>query len=147
MGAMTWEQACRRAGGRRRYNSWRQFMATYRRYEVARLLLAGTGTRHGQGLLSGQQAAIARQLGVSPSTISRDVAALQRQRLDGGLCPVCGHEAHGRLILRGASSAGVRQKKQARIAVHVSAGTVALGSGVTCMGAEYVVALRRRFRL
>jgi len=98
MGAMTWEQACRRAGGRRRHNSWRQFMAIYRRYEVARLLLAGVGTRHGQGLLSGQQAAIARQLGVSPSTISRDVAVLQQHWQGGGPCPVCGHEVHGRLI-------------------------------------------------
>lgn len=44
------------------------------------------------------RAAIARQLGVSPSTISRDVAALQQQWLDGGSCPVCGHEVHGRLI-------------------------------------------------
>ncbi len=96
MGAMTWGQVCRRAGGRRGYNAQRQFAAAYRRSEVARLLLAGVGRRHSG--LTGQQAEIARQLGVHPSTISRDLAAIQRHWQNGGLCPVCGHGVDGLTI-------------------------------------------------
>jgi hypothetical protein len=58
-----------RAGGRRRYNATRQARAELRRAEVVRLL--GTlGLRHGT------QAVIARRLGVSEATISRDVTAV-----------------------------------------------------------------------
>ena len=53
-----------RAGGRRHYNSLRQLHAELRRAQVARLLLDG-------GLHRGTQAQIARQLGVSEATISR----------------------------------------------------------------------------
>jgi hypothetical protein len=38
-----WETVCRRASGRRRYNSWRQLRAAMRRREVERLL-AGKGS-------------------------------------------------------------------------------------------------------
>ena len=68
----------RRAGGRRHYNSWRQFCAAYRRLEVARLLLALAQ----QGVpWHGRQARMARQLGVSEATISRDYAVLHREWL------------------------------------------------------------------
>src|ERR1700722_10042579 len=86
------ETVCRRAAGRRRYNAWRQFMRAYRRTQVAKLLLefikAGRGTGP-RGIL-GELNEIARQLGVSRSTISRDVQALQRQFHP---CPHCGKPA------------------------------------------------------
>ena len=77
-----WETVCRRASWRRYYNSVRRVRALYRRNEVARLLTA-------QGALfdHGTQARLARQLGVSRSTICRDVAALLRE---GWPCPHCG---------------------------------------------------------
>jgi hypothetical protein len=53
----------RRASGRRHYDSWRQFCATLRQMEVARLLAQGVRRR----------VVLARQLGVHPSTSSRDV--------------------------------------------------------------------------
>jgi hypothetical protein len=71
-----------RAGGRRHYNSLRQLHAELRRAQVARLLLDG-------GLHRGTQAQIARQLGVSEATISRDIVAIfaaGRPRR----CPCCG---------------------------------------------------------
>lgn len=67
MPALTPEQAYRRAGGRRRYNLQRQKAARARRDEVRRLLeLYGEQRR-------GTQARIARELGVSEATVSRDV--------------------------------------------------------------------------
>jgi DNA-binding NarL/FixJ family response regulator len=56
---------CRRASGRRRYNAVRQLRAELRRFQVARFLR--------QGLL---QCHMAVELGVHPSTISRDIAML-----------------------------------------------------------------------
>jgi hypothetical protein len=77
-----WEEVCRRAAGRRHYNGVRRVRALLRRREVARLLLVkgGLTTR-------GTQAALARELGVSRSTISRDVAYLLRQSRP---CRCCG---------------------------------------------------------
>ncbi len=77
-----WETVCRRASWRRHYNSVRWFRAHYRRSEVARLLNV-------QGSLfdRGTQARLARLLGVSRSTICRDVAYLLRL---GWPCPHCG---------------------------------------------------------
>jgi len=70
-----------RAGGRRRHNATRRARAELRRVEVARLL--GTlGLRHGS------QAVIARRLGVSEATISRDVTAVFAYRPR--RCPCCG---------------------------------------------------------
>ena len=73
--------AHRRAGGRRRYNAWRQFMAMYRRHKVAELLLGGM-----------KQAQVARRLSVHPSTISRDVIWLNELANRTRCCPLCGHE-------------------------------------------------------
>jgi hypothetical protein len=71
-----------RAGGCRRHTATRRARAELRRAEVVRLL--GTlGWRHGT------QAVIARRLGVSEATISRDPTALflsSRPRR----CPLCG---------------------------------------------------------
>jgi hypothetical protein len=75
-------EAAARAGGRRRHNGTRQARAQLRRAEVARLL--GTlGWRHGT------QAVIARHLGVSEATISRDLTALFRGSRP-RRCPLCG---------------------------------------------------------
>ena len=58
----------RRAGGRRHYNAVRRFRAELRRRQLAALLLAD------EGGWWGQQARMARALGVSEATISRDLA-------------------------------------------------------------------------
>jgi len=73
--------AHRRAGGRRHYNAWRQFMAMRRRRKVAQLLRRGYN-----------QAQIARRLSVYPSTISRDGAWLNEVANRTHRCPLCGHE-------------------------------------------------------
>jgi hypothetical protein len=75
-------EAVARAGGRRRHNATRRARAELRRAEVARLL-AVLGLRHGT------QAVIARRLGVSKSTISRDLTALFRGSRP-RRCPLCG---------------------------------------------------------
>jgi hypothetical protein len=78
----TAEEVARRAGGRRRYNTWRQHLAFFRRMEVARRLCA-------QGAVQrGVQARIAREMRVSRATISRDVRYLRR--LGHYYCPTCG---------------------------------------------------------
>src|SRR5690349_2965162 len=77
------DESRRRAGGRRRYNSWRQFMAQHRRLTQVLPLL-----REHRSLSRGVGAAIARALNVSRATISRDIAAIFDQ---GGVrCPTCG---------------------------------------------------------
>jgi DNA-binding transcriptional ArsR family regulator len=64
----------RAAGGRRRYNNLRKVNAELRRVRVAELLLQ-------YGLNWGAGAEIARTLGVSPSTVSRDLKALKEAGL------------------------------------------------------------------
>ena len=66
-------EAARRAGGRRRYNAWRTFRREYRLLQVARLLRRGT---YGGLIDRGTQTRLARALGVSRSTVCRDIAAL-----------------------------------------------------------------------
>jgi len=73
-------EAYRRAGGRRHYNAIRQFQAEWRRSQVAKLLLE-------QGDKYGVQADLARKLGVSEATVSRDIAAL---KANSAPCPCCG---------------------------------------------------------
>jgi hypothetical protein len=73
--------AHRRAGGRRHFNSVRAAHAELRRARVA-ALLAALNFRYGA------QAAIARRLRVSQSTISRDVRAVLGCRPV--RCPTCG---------------------------------------------------------
>jgi hypothetical protein len=78
----TAEAVARRAGGRRAYNCRRRFAQTIRRAEVARLLNC-KGALFRRGL----QTELARELGVSRSTICRDIAYLLRL---GWPCPHCG---------------------------------------------------------
>ncbi|MGH7169063.1 MAG: hypothetical protein ACRELG_02145 [Gemmataceae bacterium] len=72
---------CRRAGGRRRYNAWRRFRAAYRRMQVVKLWIKYPP------LMRGLQSRLAAELGVSRSTICRDMAYLLRL---GWPCPQCG---------------------------------------------------------
>lgn len=72
-------EAYKRAGGRRRYNAVRRLRAILRRQQVAELLASGYS-----------QAEIAERLGVSQSTISRDVLHLRAETRRRGTCPVCG---------------------------------------------------------
>jgi hypothetical protein len=76
------EAAARRAGGRRHYNAWRQHLAFYRRVKLSRLLFA-----KGKLFERGNQARLARELGVSRATICRDVRAILAW---GHPCPCCG---------------------------------------------------------
>jgi hypothetical protein len=76
----TWEEVKRRAGGRAKYNALRQFGAAMRRRQVLHLL--------GElGWTYGVQATMARRLGVSEATISRDMAQLLPLVKP---CPACG---------------------------------------------------------
>lgn len=68
---LTKDEAFKRAGGRRRYNLRRQEAASARRDEVSRLLdLYGERRR-------GTLARIARELGVSRATVTRDARDLR----------------------------------------------------------------------
>jgi len=60
-----------RASGRRRYNAERFYAAFDRRHAMVAPLIAG-------GLRRGDVTRIAERLGVSKSTISRDIAMLRR---------------------------------------------------------------------
>lgn len=86
--ATTWEEVCRRASGRRYWNSVRRFRAVWRQIEVARLMLL-LGPDYGP-FQWGLQVRIARILEVSEATISRDVAALFGTTGDRRRCPTCG---------------------------------------------------------
>lgn len=76
------EAAARRAGGRRRYNAQRKFVAEYRRTILRELLFAKGRLRE-----RGVQAKLARDLGVSRATICRDIRVLLRECQP---CPCCG---------------------------------------------------------
>lgn len=62
---VTKDEAYKRAGGRRRYNTWRQRQANHRRHTVIDLAMKGH-----------KKAEIARALGVHRSTIGRDFEAI-----------------------------------------------------------------------
>jgi hypothetical protein len=64
------DEAARRAAGRRHYNAHRHYQAMRRRGRVLQLV------EDRGGLCHGVRAAVARELGVSRSTVSRDVAWL-----------------------------------------------------------------------
>jgi hypothetical protein len=69
---LTWEDVCRRAGGRRRYNAARRNPRDLRR---ARIIAGRAGVP--RPLPAGLQAELARRLVVSPATISRDFKAIR----------------------------------------------------------------------
>lgn len=68
MGTLTFDELCRRAGGRRRYNAQRGRDAMIRRRKLLALL----------GEVGLTQRAMARKLEVSPATITRDMQLLTR---------------------------------------------------------------------
>lgn len=71
MARLSFNQICKRAGGRRRYNRQREIAKDARRKEVERLLAVyGHKT-------AGVQARIARELGVSEATVSRDAQSIR----------------------------------------------------------------------
>jgi hypothetical protein len=70
----TFEIVCRRNAGRRRYNAGRKFLRNLRRAEIF-CRLAGTGLLRNKR--RGMQAILAREFGVSPATISRDLQVLR----------------------------------------------------------------------
>jgi DNA invertase Pin-like site-specific DNA recombinase len=75
----SWAEVKRRAAGRYKYNAIRRVQAQLRRREVLKLL--------GEiGWTYGSQVRIARQLGVSEATISRDLAVILPLVEE---CPTC----------------------------------------------------------
>ncbi len=78
------EIVARRAGGRRRYNAVRQFQRDLRR----RALLERCPSLLALISRTGAQQRLAAELGVSPSTLSRDVRAILAAYRP---CPLCGH--------------------------------------------------------
>lgn len=76
------DEVRRRAGGRSHYNSWRRCIAEVRRQKVFELLSRAGCFTHGS------RARIARALGVSEATISRDVAKILPLAR---VCPECGY--------------------------------------------------------
>lgn len=84
----SFDEVCRRAAGRRRYNAVRQLRADLRRAEVVRLA-------HGLGIgfsARGTCSRLAAQLGVHRSTVARDVRAILGSLATGQPCPACGQE-------------------------------------------------------
>jgi len=77
-GVMTWDEVCRRAAGRRHYNSWRQALVVQRRFRLVQFMYPPCT---GKGVLGnyGWQSAAARALGVSRATICRDAAQLEAE--------------------------------------------------------------------
>ena len=71
----SWDEVCRRAAGRRKYNQWQRAMAAARQDEVFKLLI-----RHGWNTW-GTLSRIARELHVDRSTVCRDRQTIERQML------------------------------------------------------------------
>jgi hypothetical protein len=69
---MSWDQVCRRAAGRKRFNAWRQRRAVERRFLVMKLLEELGGSH-------GVQARIAKILGVARSTITADLQRIHAE--------------------------------------------------------------------
>lgn len=76
-----WDEVCRRAAGRKRYNKARGLLQWVRRVRVAELL-----DRHGW-FTYGTKARIADELRVSRSVITRDVQFFRQLNCH---CPTCG---------------------------------------------------------
>jgi len=84
---MTWEEICRRAGGRRHYSAVRKFRAEYRRAH----LIFTTADELGLSIFRhGTAAAVARKLGLHRSTVSRDLQRMIREASAQQACRVFG---------------------------------------------------------
>jgi DNA invertase Pin-like site-specific DNA recombinase len=81
------EVAWKRAGGRRRYNAERRRKAEERRDQILELTAGINLLALVPGRRTGIKAELARRLGVSRSTISRDVNAIFSDLFT---CPRCG---------------------------------------------------------
>lgn len=88
------ETVRRRAGGRRKYNAVRQFQALMRQRDILELIKKNGGL----GSPSSRQAALARQLGVSRSTVCRDFTKIFHSRVQ---CPFCGSIVHPEQVNKG----------------------------------------------
>ncbi len=75
------ETVCKRAAGRRRYNARRGMQKLVRRMQILNLLSERSLFDHGL------RTRLARELGLSVSTISRDLKALFYTH---AICPACG---------------------------------------------------------
>jgi hypothetical protein len=95
---VTWDQACRRASGRRAFNAARQKKADQRRRgELTALIRAGLS-----GTERGVQRNFAQVFGVSAATVCRDMAAIFSLRT----------EAHGlRQLMTAVTAEQVAQGK------------------------------------
>jgi hypothetical protein len=69
---LTWDETCRRAGGRRRYNARRKAAKFVRRARVLVRLMDFP-----RPLPWGTQERLAAEFGVSPATIARDMRAIR----------------------------------------------------------------------
>ena len=78
-----WDTVCRRNAGRRHYNAVRQFLRLRRRGQLVALL----NQHHLLLCHRGTQARLARELGVSRTTVCRDVQFLLTLNT---ACPCCG---------------------------------------------------------
>jgi predicted DNA-binding transcriptional regulator YafY len=81
--------AAARAGGRRRFNAGRQARAAERRAQVMQLVYEVRLAASGRSLW-GLQAVLAERFGVSPATISRDLARSRLRALRSTTCEACG---------------------------------------------------------
>jgi hypothetical protein len=81
-GRTSWDTVCRRASGRRYWHSVMRCRREVRRHKVAALV-----SRYGGFDQRGVASAIARELGVHRSTISRDIASLFASQYTS--CPHC----------------------------------------------------------
>ena len=87
----TWSEATdfdtvrRRAGGRRRYNAWRQFVAHRRRFRVSELHLELDPSP----IASETCSILATRLGVHRLTIWRDIWSMLRAFQPGHPCRLC----------------------------------------------------------
>lgn len=74
------------AGGRRHYNSVRQFRAELRRIEIICFLAESRISL----FVRGTQRALVERFGVSEATISRDLVRILAERGSPRCCPFCG---------------------------------------------------------
>jgi len=72
------EIAARRAGGRRRYNRWRQLQSTLRLIRIVEFMYRNGWTGREWGI----RAKIAREIGLLRSTIARDMQHVERALID-----------------------------------------------------------------
>lgn len=96
-----------RAGGRRHYNSHRQFLREYRRMKLMRWLMAKdlSPWKHGT------QAEVGRAFKVSRSTAHRDVQSIIELARKHRTCPLCGQQG---LILSGPFAGEIERGYAAR---------------------------------